>query len=1085
VGTRAEDPQWVSMVESEAAGEAAPEEMIALEGDRLRWLRVAQRLLQDTEDSLEDAADLADPAVRGQVTVDLEAELARLRAAVTRAAVASGLGPLWQSRPPAEARSAADPTAPVLPGPVGPPRLQGSWVDGGLVLWAGGPGAKPLAADEVVALGISIDNKLDTSGWTRRKPVIIPGGEQAEAWAVPLDRILGWLVAVATTPPGEVVAPGLRWLGEVAAWAVELAASGRAVPILRRATGSGPTSRCRVRWTPALIDRGRLDAAAARRPGAVVITAPAEEAAVTARSVLGAVVDTLFRLAAARAPSIPSPPATTTAAEVGEAILAGLAGERFGAAERVAGMVEHRLNRWARPVTGDPGPPLLVRLAEPDSEGVWLLSVHVPGAGAGGGEVPVEVAMGTSRGDERRAVEVAYGRLERLVPVISRPGRARRGEVALSDAEAWDLLTEVGPALEAAGFAVQVPRLQRRNPSPVLRLYTRDGGSPKVGANQLVDVRWSVLIGDLELDAADVARLASQATPLVRTGGRWVALGRADLAQAAAALAERSKVTQMTGGAVLREALGLERSGLSGGIRVDGEGWAADLLRVAGAFPPPPLDPPESFRGTLRSYQAEALGWLTFLDRAGLGGCLALDMGLGKTATVLARIISTADQGSTLAVVPQAVLTNWASEANRFTPRLRVAIHHGAARSDDIARLAATHDLVLTTFGTAVRDIDALAAVAWDRLVVDEAQNIKNPTSETAKCMRRIPARSRLALTGTPVENGLGDLWAILDFTNPGLVGGRDAFVAGLSGKTAGGQGAEAALRALNGLLVFRRTKSEPEIGAELPDKIDELERCAMTAEQVGLYQAVLDKLVAEPAGSGGTGLSPTGDLKARNGQILAAITALKQICDHPAAYTRDDRPLAGRSGKLSRLEQVADAVRAANEKLLVFTHFASWGERLAIHLADRYGEPVGCYHGGLARGARDKLIADWKARKGPGILVLSLKAGGTGLNLTEASHVVLYDRWWNPAVEDQARDRAWRIGQERTVVSRRFVCPGTIDERVEEVVAGKRRIADLVLPAASSLADLSADQLRVALGLRPDQLVADEDGSNDEEEAA
>ncbi len=1068
------------MVENEAAGEAAPGDLAALDGDRLRWLRVAQALLRDTEDALEEAGELPEPALRAQVGADLDAELRLLSAAVTRAAVAAGLGTLWQAPPPsrAAANGAASEagTTDVAAVPAGPPRLQGSWVDGGLVLWAGGPGAKPLSAEEVVALAVSIDSTLDTGGWTRRKPVIVPGGEQAEAWAVPLDRILGWLVAVASTPPGEVVAPSLRWLGEVAAWAVELSALGRAVPILRRSTGSGPTARCRVRWTPALVDKGRLEAAAARRPGAAVITAPAEDAVVTTRSVLGSVVDTLFRHAASLARKIPEPPATTTAAEVGEAILAGLAGERFDAAERVAGMVEHRLNRWARPVTADVGPPLLVRLAEPDSEGVWLLSVHVPGAGAGGGEVPVEVAMGTSRGEERRAVEVAYGRLERLVPLVSRPGRARRGEVALSDTEAWELLSEVGPSLEAAGFSVQVPRLQRRSPSPVLRLFTKEGGSPQVGANQLVDVRWSVLIGDLELGAADIARLAAQAKPLVRTGGRWVALERADLAEAAAALAERSKVTQMTGGAVLREALGLEGSGPSGGIRVDGEGWAADLLREAGAFPPPPVDPPEAFRGTLRSYQAEALGWLTFLDRAGLGGCLALDMGLGKTATVLARILSTADQGPTLAVVPQAVLTNWAAEANRFTPRLRVAIHHGAARSDDVVRMAAHHDLVVTTFGTAIRDIDSLASVKWDRIVVDEAQNIKNPASETAKSLRRLPGRSRLALTGTPVENGLGDLWAILDFTNPGLVGARDAFVAGLSGKTLGGQGAEAALRALNGLLVFRRTKSEPEIGAELPDKIDELERCAMTAEQVGLYQAVLDKLVADP---------PTGDTKVRNGRVLAAITALKQICDHPAAYTHDDRPLAGRSGKLSRLEQVADAVRAAGEKLLIFTHFASWGERLADHLSDRYDEPVGCYHGGLARGARDKMIADWKARQGGGILVLSLKAGGTGLNLTEASHVVLYDRWWNPAVEDQARDRAWRIGQERTVVSRRFVCPGTIDERVEEVVAGKRRIADLVLPASSSLGDLSAEQLRVALGLRPDQLVAAEDGSTDEEAAA
>ncbi|MEO7517638.1 MAG: hypothetical protein ABIY58_02665, partial [Acidimicrobiales bacterium] len=419
-------------MESEASGEAAPDDVAALEGDRLRWLRTAQSLLRDTEDALEDAADLADAAVRAQVTTDLAGELRLLGTAVTRAALAAGLGALWQAPPPRVTGNgrAADPEPAVVAAvPVGPPRLQGSWVDGGLVLWAGGAGARPLPAEEVVALAVavSVDRKLDTSGWTRRKPVTVPGGEQADAWAVPHDRILGWLVAVATTPPGEVVAPSLRWLGEVAAWAVELAATGRAVPVMRRATGGGPTSRCRVRWTPALVDKGRLEAAAALRPGAVVITSPAEDAAVTARSVLGSVVDTLFRLAAARAPSIPPPPATTTAAEVGEAILAGLAGERFDAAERVAGMVEHRLNRWARAVTADVGPPLLVRLTEPDSEGVWLLSVHVPGVGAGGGEVPVEVAMGTARGDERRAVEVAYGRLERLLPLISRPGRARRG----------------------------------------------------------------------------------------------------------------------------------------------------------------------------------------------------------------------------------------------------------------------------------------------------------------------------------------------------------------------------------------------------------------------------------------------------------------------------------------------------------------------------------------------------------------------------------------------------------------------------------------------------------------------------------
>jgi len=347
--------------------------------------------------------------------------------------------------------------------------------------------------------------------------------------------------------------------------------------------------------------------------------------------------------------------------------------------------------------------------------------------------------------------------------------------------------------------------------------------------------------------------------------------------------------------------------------------------------------------------------------------------------------------------------------------------------------------------------------------VLDEAQAIKNPTSETAQQLRRIPARSRLALTGTPIENGLGDLWAILDFTNPGLVGTRPAFIAQMSGD------GEAALRALNGILLFRRTKTEPEVASELPDKIDELDHCTMTPEQIGLYQAVLDTLVQDVSGSESNG-------EVKQGAVLAAITALKQICNHPAAYRDDGQPLEGRSGKLARLEELVESVFAAGERVLVFTHFASWGRRLAEHLTKITGREIACYDGSLPRGVRDKLVSDFQTGTGAGAMVLSLKAGGTGLNLTSANHVVLYDRWWNPAVEDQARDRAWRIGQSRTVISHRLVCPGTIDERVEEVVEGKRHVANLVLPRSSSLADLSTDQIRLALGLRPEELLTEDD---------
>ena len=439
-------------------------------------------------------------------------------------------------------------------------------------------------------------------------------------------------------------------------------------------------------------------------------------------------------------------------------------------------------------------------------------------------------------------------------------------------------------------------------------------------------------------------------------------------------------------------------------------------------------------------------------------------MGLGKTPTVLAHVARTAGEGPALVIAPPAVVGNWAAEAARFTPGLRVVVHHGASRAtaDQLDAEIAGADIVITTYGTAVRDVEALAARSWDRIVLDEAQAIKNPANETAQQLRRLGARTRLALTGTPIENGLGDLWAILDFTNPGLVGTRPAFIAQMSGE------GEAALKALNGLLVFRRTKSEPVVAAELPDRIDELDHCTMTAEQIGLYQAVLDNLVA--------GQNREGGAEPKQGAILAAITALKQICNHPSAYQADDRPLAGRSGKLARLEEIVASVFEADERILVFTHFAEWGKKLADHLTEVTGVPISCYHGGLARGARDRMIEEFQAQTGPGALVLSLKAGGTGLNLTAASHVVLYDRWWNPAVEDQARDRAWRIGQTRTVVSHRLVCPGTVDERVEEVVAGKRHIADLVLPKSSSLSDLDADQLRVALGLRTDTLLTEDD---------
>ena len=1034
-----------------AEGTATADQLALLQTDPRAWRSTLERLMDETEDSL----DAVREAGVTQAVADFEEELTRLELAYDL---------LTRATDPSSIVVAADPAGEV--------RLQASWANREVVVWAAGPDTAPADNDELADRLESIGGPA--LGWSLHAGVPLPSGARAAALSIPIEEALGWLCAVGGglgAGDGQRVGTSVQWLGHVALAGVRLVARGAIVPTLhhtkRREQRSIPAA---VRWAPALVDTAGLDELVTAMPGPVTALAAGEARAVTL-DVLGAVVDAIATQAASRLELPAPPPVTTTASQVAEAVITRLDGSSFDTSVGAASEVSRRLERWAKAVTNVSRPRLTVQLDPPDRGDAWFLSVLGPGAD--GRPLPIEQALADSKATQPLADELA--RLERVLPVLLRAGALRRGQVYLSQAEAWELMTVTGTSLEAAGFEVRVPALSRRKPSAGLRLFTEPTGDTVVGAHQLSNVRWTAVFDDVELTAADIARLAAEARPLVQSRGRWVELDRADLKEAAAALAERSATTTMTGAEILRAAVGLDGTPLAGGLSVEGAGWATDLLARARTVDTESITRPEGFEGELRTYQADALGWLAFLDAVELGGCLALDMGLGKTPTVLAHVARTAggrENGTTLVVAPPAVVGNWAAEAARFTPGLRVVVHHGAARSsaEELEAEVAGADIVITTYGTAVRDIEALEQHSWDRVVLDEAQAIKNPASETAQQLRRIPATMKLALTGTPIENGLGDLWSILDFTNPGLVGPRPVFVEALSrprpiGGEAGAspRSGEQALRALNGLLVFRRTKAEPEIAAELPDKIDELDHCTMTPEQVGLYQAVIDRLVQ------------ASDDERRQGDILAAITALKQICNHPAAYQDDGKPLPGRSGKLARLEEIVDSVFAAGEKVLVFTHFAEWGKRLADHLTERTRLPIGCYHGGLSRGVRDKMVEEFQARKGPAALVLSLKAGGTGLNLTAASHVVLYDRWWNPAVEDQARDRAWRIGQDRTVVSHRLVCPGTVDERVEDVVAGKRHIADLVLPKSSSLADLNPDQLRVALGLRPDTLLTAE----------
>ena len=1045
-----------SAIWSIADGRASDADLATFRADERASLVLLERLIVDAEDDLASVRRLGGDE-RDQVVIDFADTLQRLLDAAAMLLPEAPDSVFLAPEPVAVPTEFDDLGFETLePGPV---ELQASWDAHQLVVWAGGRGMPPENHDDLA-------NRLEKvggppHGWQVHKGVPLTDGQRADALSISMKDALGWLVAVGGGQVGDGVGPSVSWLGHVALEGVRLVVRGSVVPsikVLKRPDGNGPADAA-VRWLPALTDSAEVDALAGAMPATVTALGGPDGRAV-ATQVVAAVVETIVHESIERMELPAQPPNANTPTDLNDTVIARMDGQPFRANANLVSDTSRRLEQWTRGVSATNRKKLVVELDPPATGGVWVVSVKAP---AGKGRlIPIDVALRTEGGGATLNLE--WLRLGRLFPALDRAGIRRRGQVALSQDEAWDFMTTLGPTLSAAGFEVRVPAMSRRKAKPALRLFADTPAGSVVGAHQLANVAWTVLFDDLELTVEQVKHLARQARPLVQANGKWVEVDRADLEKAAAALEERAGVTTMTGAEILRASIGLDGSGLSGGTVVHGNSWAADILRKAGDAGAEPVTRPAGFDGELRTYQAEALGWLGFLDAAELGGCLALDMGLGKTPTMLAHLARCRGNGAALVVAPAAVVGNWASEARRFAPGLKVLVHHGADRASDdaLAREIAYADVVITTYATAVRDVEALSKTEWGRIVLDEAQAIKNPTSDTSQLLRRVPARSRIALTGTPIENGLGDLWAILDFTNPGLVGSRASFIAQMSGD------GEAALRALNGILLFRRTKAEPEVAAELPDKIDELDHCTMTPEQIGLYQAVLDSLLVE--------VQDPEALDVKQGAVLAAITALKQICNHPAAYRDDGLPLAGRSGKLARLEEICESVFAAGERILIFTHFATWGRRLSQHLSEVFGMRIDCYDGSLARGVRDKMVADFQAMEGPGALVLSLKAGGTGLNLTNANHVVLYDRWWNPAVEDQARDRAWRIGQSKTVISHRLVCPGTVDERVEEVVAGKRHIANLVLPKSSSLADLSTDQLRIALGLRPDELLAGDD---------
>ena len=646
----------------------------------------------------------------------------------------------------------------------------------------------------------------------------------------------------------------------------------------------------------------------------------------------------------------------------------------------------------------------------------------------------------------------ALGQAARLFPPIERGLRVTQPAAAkLSAEEALDLLRFAGGFMRDAGFELLFPawwtgRGGAKRPGVSAHVHAEpvDGGT--FSLNMLLDFDVQATLDGERISLAELRALAKLKSPLVRMRGTWMQIDPKEISSIVKLLTER-RMRRITARDALALAFGGEQE--IDGIRLTGaelHGWIDDLAQLMqGKREPEILPQPEAFNGTLRPYQRRGFSWLSFLRGWRLGSCLADDMGLGKTIQALAMIQRDRDSGEerpVLLICPTSVVSNWKKEAARFTPELDVMIHHGSDRLREEAFAAEAVDaaIVISTYGLLHRDLPFLQHIEWAGVVLDEAQNIKNPDTRQAQCARALTAEYRIALTGTPVENAVTDLWSIMEFLNPGLLGGRTAFRQRFQIPIQRHGDAESMtrLRAVTAPFILRRMKTDRSIIADLPDKIEQKQYCTLTREQASLYEAVLEDVRETLAASEGM---------KRRAEILTTLLRLKQVCNHPAHFLADGSELLQRSGKLQRLFDLLDEIRDAGERALVFSQFTEMGALLQQALQERYAEEAYFLHGGISRKRRDAMVTQFQSDDdAPHVFLLSLRAGGTGLNLTRANHVVHFDRWWNPAVENQATDRAFRIGQKKNVQVHAFITTGTLEERIDELMERKRDIAESVV---------------------------------------
>jgi len=928
---------------------------------------------------------------------------------------------------------------------------------------------------------------------------------EVEGLHVPAERAFEALLSLAEEPErsGVVLGDDVEYWSAVAGWVLDLLHRRRFVPAVEDG---------HARWRPVLTDpheKERVEVFAQAMPAAsraIAWPGSASEGLYPAATfLLRGVVDDLTDAAArallaemlpeSRRRGLPSPEGLA---------LARLAVRRDGredetAAEAVPADVAERFGAWSVPLL-EALPEGELRLGvrllppEPEAEGApsWRLGYHLEAADDPSLKLYAEEIWNETASSLRRlgrrfvnpqeTLLARLGGVAKLCEPIRRSLEERHPVGApLALEEAWRFLASDAPLLSEAGVQLLLPA-EGRTTKPSLRLNAAESrwksgvAVTRFGLGTLVDFDWKVAVGDLLLSPEEFEQLASRKVPLVEVRGEWVLLDPQSV-QRTLALFEKKPSGRATLADFLRMASGLdEDDDAAPGVDVlTADGWLADFLQ-ADAEKDAPFVTPKELEGRLRPYQEKGVTWLRFLLSRGLGSCLADDMGLGKTIQLLATLLTAREAGEairpSLLVCPTSVVENWVQEAHRFAPTLTVAVHHGPERAagDDFFDLVKKTDLLVTTYSLAHRDRALLTEVTWEYLALDEAQNIKNPGTAQSRAVRALRSTRRAALTGTPLENRLSELKAILDFLNPGLLGSDESFRRTFSIPIERHHDAVARerLRRLTSPFLLRRTKTDPAIAPDLPDKIETKEWVGLSREQATLYRATTKALLEGIGKAQG---------QSRRAKVLLLLLRLKQICNHPALFLGDGSRLDGRSSKLTRLLAMLEETEAENRPALLFTQFSEMGHLLVRALRDKFDKEILFLHGGVPRLARAEMVRRFQEDDDPPLFfVLSLKAGGAGLNLTRASHVFHVDRWWNPAVEDQATDRAFRIGQTRHVQVHKFVCRGTLEERIDHMIDEKKELARSIIGAGESwITELSNEELAELVALSRDAVDAGE----------